>query len=217
MARVTLVTVVVGEAYERYAEQLFVSAHEHFQVPLETVMLAGRPGWPNATLYRYHAIREHAEELNGDYVFLCDADMRFEAPVREEILSELVATQHPGYVGRRDLPYEDRPESVACVTRGTTYYAGGFVGGEREDFLNLSSWMESLIDEDAGHGLVARWHDESYLNRLLASSPPSLTLTPAYCHPDDNSAYLSIWPEIYERKLVALDKDATVRANRGTA
>lgn len=205
-----LICVVSGKAYEDYAEQLWASARKYVQIPLTMVRLEGRPGWPAATLYRYHVLLNW--HCDCDYIFLCDADMRFEAPVGEEILGEIVATQHPGYVGRKDLPYEDRPESAAFVAFGDTYYCGGFVGGEREAFLDLARKMVLAIDKDEEHGIVARWHDESHLNRILNDSPPTVTLSPSYCYPDDVNGYPWLW--LYERKLVALDKTQAERNGR---
>ena len=212
--KVSLISVVSGKAYEDYAEQLFESAEKHVHLDLDNVLLQGYEGWPDATLYRYHVIIEHAEDLNADYLFLVDADMRFEADVGEEILGRLTATQHPGYVNGVKPPYEDRPESAACVRKGRCYYAGGFVGGERGWFLALAQKIVWQIDQDISNGILARWHDESHLNRVLAASPPEVTLSPSYCHPDDDSSYLPIWPEPYERKLVALDKTPAERRGR---
>lgn len=211
---VCLISVVSGDTYVRYANQLFESAYEHLHLDLTTVLLPGRSGWPDATLYRYHTVLEHAEDLDCDYLFLVDADMRFEAAVGEEILGKLVATQHPGYVSGVQPPYERRPESAACVKKGRCYYAGGFVGGERLWFLAFAQKMVYQIKQDNENGILARWHDESHLNRIFAAAPPTVTLSPAYCHPDDDSAYLPLWPEIYERKLVALDKTLAERIGR---
>lgn len=204
-----LVTVVSGEVYERYAYDLRESAREFF--PGDCHILQGRSGWPDATLYRYHSILEFP--FGGyDYIYLCDADMRFEAPIGDEIFSPLVGTQHPGFVGKRDLPYETRPESAAFVRRGTTYYAGGFVGGERRAFLNLAASIAAQIDTDAAAGITAVWHDESHLNCQFALYPPTVTLSPSYCYPDDASAYP--WLNGTKRILVALDKTPAERGER---
>ena len=207
---ICLIAVVWGEVYERYVRDLFKSAKEHFQG--DTLYLRGREGWPAATLYRYHVLLEHAHNLHYDHLFLCDADMRFEQKVAEEVLGEIVATQHPGYVKKKNLPYENRPESAAFVMSGDTYYAGGFVGGEREAFLDLARKITFAIDEDDRNGILARWHDESHLNRVLVDSPPTITLSPSYCYPDDASGYP--WLRSYERKLVAVDKNPIERSGR---
>lgn len=203
-----LICVVSGKVYLDYAEQLFASAKRRF--PGDTLLLKARDGWPAATLYRYHAVLD-ADIAGYDYLYLCDADMRWEAAA-DDIFGEIVATQHPGYVGKTDLPYEDRPESTAFVAEGHTYYAGGFVGGEREAFLRLCRKMVFAIDEDAEHGITAVWHDESHLNRILHDSPPTKVLPPSYSYPDDDSGYPWLWR--YPRILVAQDKTPEERAGR---
>lgn len=203
-----LIAVVSGEVYVRYAQQMSFSAATFF--PGDVRLVPGRIGWPDATLYRYHALLE--EDWSGyDYLYLSDADMLWEAPVGD-IFGEIVATEHPGYVGKKDLPYEGRPESTAFVAKGERYYAGGFVGGEREAFLDLCRKMVFAIDEDAEHGLTAVWHDESHLNRILHDSPPTKVLPPSYSYPDDDSGYP--WLKHYPRILVALDKTAEERGDR---
>jgi histo-blood group ABO system transferase len=207
-----LISVVSGKVYEDYAEQLFESAHRHLRLAHITVQLPGYHGWPDATLYRYHTVLDYADGLTADYLFLIDADMRFEADVGEEILGRLTATQHPGYVNGEKPPYEDRPESAACVRKGRCYYAGGFVGGERQWFLAMAQKIVWQIDQDISNGILARWHDESHLNRVLAAAPPEVTLSPAYCMPYDASGYP--WLKGTERKLVALDKTPAERRGR---
>lgn len=218
---VALIAVVTGEDYIKFSRELFASAAVHFRPdgPAECLRLYGRSGWPAATLYRYHVLLEHEPFLEGySHIFLCDADMRFEESVGEEVLGSITATQHPGYVRARrsDLPFEDRKESRAYVAPAArkTYFCGGFVGGEREDFLLLAKWIRSQIDQDSGLGITARWHDESHLNSVLTRMPPTNVLSPAYCHPDDDSVYLERWPEAYARKLVAIDKTPTQRGAR---
>jgi hypothetical protein len=215
---VCLIAVVHGSAYEAYAERLFESARRLFRPTgdVEFMTLPGAPGWPEATLFRHHVLAHHLPELRHDFVFMVDADMLVESPIGPEILAPLVATRHPGFVttGRSELPYERRPESAACVREdeGGVYYAGGFVGGERRRLHELSRRIAAGVDSDEARGVLARWHDESHLNRCLIDTPPFLTLSPAYCHPDDDSPYHRSWPERYPRRLVALDKPASDRA-----
>lgn len=211
MVKACLVVVTSGEAYSRYAKGLFWSARDNFYG--DTLRLKGREGWPAATLYRYHVLLENEDRLSAyDYIYLCDADMRFEATAGVEIYGEITATQHPGYVHGVAPPYERRPESAAYVKRGTTYYAGGFVGGERQAFLSLARAIAAQVDADDAKGIVATWHDESHLNAYLAEHPPSVTLSPSYCFPDDSSGYP--WLADTKRILVALDKTAEERGER---
>jgi histo-blood group ABO system transferase len=215
---VALVTVVSGDAYERYAREMFCSAHEFFHPDpvVAHITLPGRPGWPGATLYRYHTLLEHREVFAGfSHVFLIDADMRFEAPVGPEVLGDTVATLHPGYVGKHpsQLPFERNPGSAAHAV-GVQYFCGGFVGGTLFGMSALAVTIAKGIDADDHRRIVACWHDESHLNRHLAAFPPALVLKPSYCYPDNDAAYRTWWPEKYQRKIVAIDKTPEERGGR---
>ena len=62
--------------------------------------------WPDATLRRYEYIDDNRRRFQDlDYLFYCDADMRFVSTVAEEILphgvdSGLTGTLHPGFSSR---------------------------------------------------------------------------------------------------------------------
>lgn len=164
-------------------------------------------GWPGATLYRHSFVLGLAglfEEQNYDYVFMVDADMRFVAPVGDEILSDLVGTIHPGFWNkpRSQFTYEDRPESRAYIPHGSgeKYYAGGFQGGRTATYLAACREIARRIDADEDRGITAVWHDESHWNRYLFENPPTLELDPGYCYPES-------WDLPFGRKLLALDKD----------
>ena len=47
---------------------------------VELVTLRARPGWPDATLYRYHVLLEQRSSSDSTIVFLIDADMRSSRP-----------------------------------------------------------------------------------------------------------------------------------------
>lgn len=212
---------VATGAYRRYAPPLWDSASRHFLPDAERRLIVFSdqrcelPGaewvrhphapWPQPTLHRYQAyLRARRRFADCDHVFCIDADMLFVDRVGEEVLGELVATTHPGFFAstRAELPYERRTESRAFVAphEGGRYFAGAFVGGRRERFLTLARAVAAMVDADEAAGLVAAWHDESYLNRYLASFPPTLALSPAYCAPQS-------WSLPFTPRLLALDKD----------
>lgn len=166
-------------------------------------------GWPKDTMMRFSMYYEHRKQLaDMDYLFATDADMRFENEVGDEILSDRVGTQHPGFVGRRGT-YESRPQSAAYVkaNEGATYFAGGFNGGKRDEFLRMAETIAKNVETDLNKNLIAVWHDESHVNRYFVNNPPTKILSPSYCYPDNDAHYKrNIWREGYTRRLVALDK-----------
>jgi len=158
--------------------------------------------YPAPTLTRYNTFHNSKEILSKmDYLFYCDADMRFVGDVGDEILSERVGTLHPGFVGQRGS-LETRPQSLACIPDDVNmcYYAGGFNGGSSKSFLEMSDILDKNIKEDSERGITAIWLDESHLNRYFVDNPPTKSLTPSYCYPES-------WDLPYEKKLLALDKD----------
>ena len=181
-------------------------------------MIPGEEGWPNGTMYRWHRLLENMPET--DYVFLCDADMRFESLVTHEIIStSITLTLHPGYVGKKphELPYESRTRSACYVHPSDRlfYFCGGFAGGPRKEIKEFANQIAARIDSDMSQGITPIWHDESALNRTAALWRDICILPPSYCYPDNDEYYKThIWKQPYERKLVALDKKESERGNR---
>jgi histo-blood group ABO system transferase len=139
-----------------------------------------------------------------DYLFMCDADMRFVGTVGDEILGDVVATIHPGFFSQPadGCSFDRNPNSRAFVRPGTgrRYYAGGFQGGRTEHYMAAVQTIAGRIDEDEANGVMALWHDESHWNRYLVDQPPMVELSPAYCYPEG-------WRLPFEQRLLALNKN----------
>jgi histo-blood group ABO system transferase len=213
--KTTLAVVAGGDNYIRYAYDLFESAREHFHPTpeVECVLIPGDEGWPNGTMMRYHHLLENWPD--GDYIFLSDADMRFENLVGGEIISNgITATVHPGYVITPPelLPFDDNGLTAVELPFKKRYYCGGFVGGQRSSFRELALRIRATLEAEDGR--VPLWHDESVLNSHLAFWEPDVILSPSYCYPDNDSWYKTFWPENYKRRLVALDKPQEERGER---
>jgi histo-blood group ABO system transferase len=158
--------------------------------------------WPWMTLGRYKIFSNSSEILSSmDYLYYCDVDMKFEGGVGDEILSERVATQHPGYYDRRGTP-ETNPLSLACVFphEEMQYFAGGFNGGSSQEYLKMANKISENIDIDYSKNIIAVWHDESHMNRYFIDNKPTKILDPSYCYPES-------WSIPFGRRLLALVKD----------
>lgn len=224
MASVALCVVAGGAVYERYAFDLFESAAEHFRPAddIELTLIPGAEGWPDGTMLRPHRLLTALPDT--DFVFVCDADMRFESLVGPEILPPrgdgIVATLHPGYLGQpaAALPFETRPQSACYVTpaQRQRYFCGGFWGGSRVAVEWFARTVVSRIDHDRARAITPVWHDESALNAALAArGGPELVLDPSYAHPDNDAYYVEhVWRRQLPRRLVALDKPAEHRVGR---
>lgn len=217
-AHVGLLVVATGK-YMQFVPPLISSAENYFlkghhvtyfvftdqePIPLPNTIYVfqKRLGWPFDTMHRYHIYYQNRELFNGqDYLFAADADMLFVGDVGEEVLGERVATLHPAFIGYRGS-YETNPSSLAYVgpKEGTHYFAGGFYGGTRNEFLNILKTNILRIESDLNERIIALWHDESYWNRYCIDYPPTVILSPSYCYPESESL-------LYPKKILALDKD----------
>lgn len=228
--KTALLVIATGPRYLEYARNLIKSASEFF-VPHDVILFTDESteirttgvinyhseytGFPQSTLMRYHLFNGAANDiLRYDQVFYVDADMKFVAPVGEEIFSEsITATEHPGYVGLNGTP-EKRPESTAYCPIVRNYFCGGFNGGEAGAFLRMAKVIADNIDRDTERGITAVWHDESHLNRYLYDNPPARILSPSFCYPESEykkqGYYNAIWQAHGRKditpKLLALDK-----------
>ncbi len=164
-------------------------------------------GWPAATTMRSSMYYNHRDILKEmDYLFAADADMLFVDTVGDEILSDRVATLHPGYIGTKGT-YERRSISTAYVRpeEGSAYFAGGFYGGSREEFLKMVRTTTENIMKDFANGVEAIWNDESHNNRYFIDNPPTCILSPSYCYSMNLAATNGrVLP--YPKRLIALDK-----------
>lgn len=164
--------------------------------------------WPMPTLKRYnYFVKEKDFILDHDYCFYFDADMRVDNIVGDEVLGNLVATEHPyqSFYSINEMSYDRNPKSLAYVPigEGKKYYAGGFNGGSTKDFLNMSEVISKNVNEDLKNNVIALWHDESHLNRYLIDNPPTISLSPSYCFAEE--FYGTDYP--YEPKIIALRRD----------
>jgi len=169
-----------------HERRFLVFADQEFSGPDVSFYRIDHEPWPGPTLHRYHTmLRAMTELLTCDYAYYCDVDMRFVAPVGDEIFGDRVAVIHPGFANqpRKCFTYEQRPQCRAYVpaNHGLHYFAGGFQGGLAPQWLYGMMAMRERIDLDTIDGITAVWHDESHWNRYLIDRPPDVVLPPSYC------------------------------------
>ncbi|XP_005450395.1 globoside alpha-1,3-N-acetylgalactosaminyltransferase 1 isoform X1 [Oreochromis niloticus] len=167
---------------------------------MKVIPIAELPGWERLAHRRMtllgDAIRESIDS-ETDYIFCADVDQEFVAPVRAEILGDLVATLHPELYGmpRNAFPYEVDEGSSAYVEEdeGDFYYTSEFYGGAVSEMYKLARGCSLLILQDHTDGITARGLEESYLNRYLIDHRPTCVLSPEYSWWDsDLSAHVPV-------------------------
>lgn len=215
--------------YIKFVEPLIQSARKHFLkdhdvtyfvftnntyecgTDTRLIYLQHKP-WPLSTMQRFEAYKNSKEALSGmDYIFACDADMLFLDDVGEEVLKDRVAVCHPLFwnnIEEGKTQYESNPISTAYMHKdeSNNYFAGGFYGGKRDEFLKIVETCSTNMNKDYAKNYIAIWHDESHLNRYFTNNPPTVILEPSYCFPENHFKWIKR-PFPFKKILLALDKD----------
>lgn len=132
-------------------------------------------GWPYNSMRRFLfflSIRDALAEF--DYVFFANANAKFIRTIKMEMLlsqKNIITVEHPGWHGKpiEKVPFERRKESRACVSleEGKIYVQGAFLGGKSKAFLQMCEYLADVIEQDISDGVIAVYHDESFLNRYI--------------------------------------------------
>lgn len=117
----------------------------------------------------------------------------------KKMLSDAIIFLRMGALGS----WETRRESEAYVTRKarTNYVAGGIWFASKimysKAVLELSNQVERDLNKS---GIIAKWHDESYLNRWITQNP-TLVLDPSWCYAEGYPFLQKLVP-----KVIAISK-----------
>ena len=224
--KICIITIATNR-YIQFVERLLDNIEEHFlnghdiqcllftDHEVETsdnvkVSQIGHKPWPEPALKKYNYINSQSDYLkNFDYLYLFDADVGIVANVGEEVLQDLVGVLHPYKIlePEKTGPYEKRMESTAYVADEdhNKYYAAAFVGGKTSNFLKMAKTIAERVDQDDKNGIIAKWHDESHLNKYFFENPPT-DLSPSYMFPEEFMGYTE-YP--YNPKIIALKKESS--------
>lgn len=80
------------------------------------------------------------------------------------------------------------------------------MGGGARDYLEMSRILNDLIEIDLLSGLIAVWHDESYLNRWCLDSPIHV-LNSGYLFPED-------WKIPFHKRVIIRSKEKILTENQ---
>ena len=139
--------------------------------------------WPEATLLRYQIFTDHWSEVRGQLAIYVDADTRFVTAINPTDFfaalgtNDLGLVRHPGYFRRSPIlrllfrtrfgPWERHRDSTARVpiSKRKDYVCGGVWFGRTSAVEQMCLSLAEAVREDLKHGVIARFHDESHLNR----------------------------------------------------
>ena len=147
--------------------------------------------WPYITLKRFEIINKARKEIekNDWFVFL-DADTRVVSEITKEDFFDrccqwsvdevpLFGVQHPcehlRMAPHTKCPgaFETNLESEAGISEEELkdnmpmYVQGCFWGGQRLPALTMIDELEARVNRDLEKGIVAKWHDESHINKYF--------------------------------------------------
>jgi glycosyltransferase involved in cell wall biosynthesis/SAM-dependent methyltransferase len=170
--------------------------------------------FPHASMDRFKHFTNYASQFSKqDFLYYVDVDCLFVDNISTEILGNLVGVRHCGYFSSQG-PYEHNPQSSLYVPveypkRYKYYFGGGFSGGQRDSYLNLSRWCSEMIDKDLANGITPVWHDETAINRYFLDNEPDIVLSPSYHYPQSNIEYYRRqWgSNNFHPKILLLDKN----------
>jgi hypothetical protein len=151
--------------------------------------------WPLVTLLRFQTFLSAEKDIEKcDYLLFSNANIVCEKEIlsdeilpREDKGENIFVTTHPGYYQKPRVffPYERSQRSLAYIpwNLGKTYVIGAFFGGTSKAFIELCKTLKKNIEEDLKKNVIARWHDESHLNRYIIGKDSVRILSPEYCYP----------------------------------
>lgn len=202
--RIAIVYLAIGkydilwdEFYSSCEQYLFPDAEKHYFVFTDREQLLNQEltnvsmsfwkdrGWAMSTFAKSDCILSVSKQLEAfDYLFYINANYKILEPVYcDEILATEVndyftvlsfdhlADKHPD-----SYTYDRNPLCQAYIPygKGQRYYQASFYGGRVSEMLELATWCTESTRFDLSNGIMALWHDESYLNKYLLERNPKI-------------------------------------------
>lgn len=178
--------------------------------------------WPYSTMQRFDAFLGQAGALaEFDYLFFANANLHCtRAILSAELLPDAAAGQtltavcHLPYYGKPAMfhPYDRSGKSRATIPYncGQYYVAGGLNGGTADAYLALCRELKARTNEDLQNHIIARFHDESQLNRLVAEHPAAFRiLPPDYCTPEETPTGREAILVLQKKRFIQIDTSRT--------
>ena len=166
--------------------------------------------WPYITLKRFGTINKARQAIeDNDYLVFIDADALVVADVTEEEFftdKPYFGVHHPchslGMPPHTEYPgaFETNPLSRAHITEDEfpdMYYQGCLWGGKVPEVLDMIDELDKRVEEDLSNNVIAKWHDESQLNRFYIENKDQVnTLGPEYAFPEVFADHCHFSPKI---------------------
>jgi len=168
--------------------------------------------WPLVTLNRYKNLLSYSEQLlDLDLLVYLDADM---SVVKDVDLNDLLggkrlfSVTHPGLCIGDLGDVEQNPQSCAYISnrdpKVSAYCQGCLWGGYKPFIWDLIATCAEWTQQDWDRKIIAKWHDESYLNRYMYEHRSDKYLAPP------SFAYPEKWKLDFEPVIIHRHKLQTI-------
>jgi len=136
-------------------------------------------GWPMNTLLRYRmfsSVIDYLHDKNFEIILFMNANLRMVSGNFYNVVNKLpfFFVRHPGYEGIRRYKlrnFEYRKASMAHIDYSKAfsgdYVQGTLWGGKKKNFILALRWLNESTEADLKNNMIAKVHDESYLNAYL--------------------------------------------------
>ena len=167
--------------------------------------------WPYITLKRFEIINKAKSIIRKcDYLVFIDADaLVVDRITEEEFFTDkpLFGVHHPCHFLK--MPPHDQYPGAYEITENCNagldldkyqpkiYYQGCFWGGKVPEVCDMIDELEYRTNDDLKRNVIAKWHDESHLNKYLIENPSMVhTYGPEYAYPEVFKDYCDFKPRI---------------------
>ena len=161
--------------------------------------------WPLSSLKRYEYFFENSKFIEEcDYLFYLDADLLVVKDISTFDFPSLFSVSHPQNCFFPIWDVETNPLSLAYLNPDVKghYVQGCFWGGETKQVLQMCLELCRDCKEDLKNGIIAKWFDESHLNRFFFENQEKVAIiSSSYAYPED-------WNIGIEKLIIHRNKDA---------
>ena len=214
--KIAIVTILTGNYADKFSKILIDSIHKYFLPHHDKRIIVFSDKYINGvdnliyvdylppplnTLLRYHYFLK-LNWASFDYFYYLDGDCQIVDTIGDDILvdGKISIPIHPL---KRDWEnhFEQNQNSTAFVENSSPtqpYYQCCFFGGDSETILKASSTISKNIDIDLNNRIVAKWHDESHMNKFLINNPVN-ALSGEYAYPNPDTWNVK-WP--FPKKII---------------
>lgn len=155
--------------------------------------------WPYVSLERFKTLMQIQDNIRKyDWFIFLDADTLVVEPIKPKdifnIDKPLIGVHHPcDYLKmppHNQYPgaFEINSKSTAAITpedNTSIYYQACVWGGKVPEVLSMITELNSNIQKDLKNNIIAKWDDESHLNKYFCSNTSMVNiLSSSYAYPE---------------------------------